>query len=348
MRTREAVGSWRDYRLGIAVVVICNIVVLFVILLGSSRGPLAPDFYTLYLRLDDAAGIRVGSPVTVSGLAAGEVSDVVIVAPRQRSAIAPGGILPPAPGAGAVHEGRNIQLTLRVQERYRPNITGSSTAVLANLGLGGERYVKIRSGDIREPALNDGDTLTAAPVFDWDLAAARVSRALNEAQDIFRLTAELKSHFSGGDKQLGTIGKLMVEGSVLKNQAEQLGTAAQRIFASIESGDGFIAHYRSDPLLRQRIEQLSADIRAIKAARDDPESGLNKWAGATALREAVGDAGRESKALRADLDAGRGTAGRLMNDRELQRQLGVLAQKIDALMAAFRANPMGFVKITLF
>ena len=65
MSPRRSEPSWRELRLGITVVAVSLLALLVVIGLGSGRGPLRPETYTLYVNLDDAGGLRVGSPVEV-------------------------------------------------------------------------------------------------------------------------------------------------------------------------------------------------------------------------------------------------------------------------------------------
>lgn len=334
--------SWREYRLGIVVTVVVTAVVVTVLLLGSQRGPFLPDTLPYYLELDDAAGIRVGSSVRVGGIPAGEVRDVEIVPPRPPRPRATGEIvLPPAEFRLVA----DIRIEIEVAERFERYVTPSSRAQLANLGLGGERYVRITAGDVREPPLAVGSTIPAVPSADWDLILTKLARALNEAQVLMAVGREVRADIAAGG---GTAGKLLDADAELYSVLGRVTDDAERLLAAIDSGPGFIGRYRSDPTLRNQIASLKREIEVLDSLRNVPDSGYQRWASPTELEAALVDAGSQAEAVRSHLDGAHGTLGRLAHDEELQRQLRVLEARVADLARAFRDNPLGFINIELF
>lgn len=334
--------GWGEYRLGIVVTLIVTAVVITVLLLGSQRGPFLPDTLPYYLELDDAAGIRVGSSVRVGGMPAGEVRDVEIVPPRLPKLPPTDEFrLPPAEFRLAA----DIRLQIEVDERFERYLTPSSRAQLANLGLGGERYVRISAGDVRESPLEVGSTIPAVASADWDLILTKLARALNEAQVLMAVGREVKADIAAGG---GTAGKLLDADAELYTILSRVIDDAQRLLTAIDSGPGFIGRYRNDPTLRNQIASLKREIEVLDSLQSAPGSGYQRWASPTELEAAVVGAGSQAEAVRLHLDGAHGTVGRLAHDEELQRQLRVLEARVADLARAFRDNPLGFINIELF
>ncbi len=334
--------GWGEYRLGIVVTLIVTAVVITVLLLGSQRGPFLPDTLPYYLELDDAAGIRVGSSVRVGGMPAGKVRDVEIVPPRLPKLPPTGEFrLPPAEFRLAA----DIRLQIEVDERFERYLTPSSRAQLANLGLGGERYVRISAGDVRESPLEVGSTIPAVASADWDLILTKLARALNEAQVLMAVGREVQADIAAGG---GTAGKLLDADAELYTILSRVIDDAQRLLTAIDSGPGFIGRYRSDPTLRNQIASLKREIEVLDSLRNAPGSGYQRWASPTELEAALVDAGSQAEAVRLHLDGAHGTVGRLAHDEELQRQFRVLEARVADLARAFRDNPLGFINIELF
>lgn len=339
-RRREL--SWGDLRLGIVVTVLVVAAVLAVALAGTTRGPFTPDVYPLYLDLDDAAGIRVGSLVQVAGLPAGEVTNVEIAPPEPSAAPAPvaGDSLLPAPQTIDI---RDIRVELSIQERFRPYVTPESRAQLASLGMGGERYIKITAGDVREEPLPPGATVPEVASVDLDLILAKLARAINEAQVIAGMGAEIQARVAAGG---GTAGRLLVPEGPLYGSIRTLQAESEAMMALLEEGEGLVPRWRSDPTLARQIDSLEADLAALDALAD--AGALALWTEPTRLRAEIDTLKAGVTDLSTRLEDGRGSLGRFLNDDELFLQIRVLQTEVAALAAAFRADPLGFVNIEIF
>lgn len=331
MSPRRSEPSWADLRLGATVVAVGVLALLGVIVLGSGRGPLRPEVYTLYVHLDDAGGLRVGSPVEVLGAPAGQVVDVTILPPGS----------PAAPGAPPPSERGDIRIELSVDARFREHITDSSRAQLATLGMGGERYVKIVAGDVRERPVEPGSVIPTVASVDLDLVLAQAGRAGNEIQEIAYLGTQLQGKIASG---AGTAGKLVDPDSPLYGQVYRFEDIAQSFLRALDEGEGVIPGWRSDGRLQANVEGLRSDVAFLA----DSSVALEDWTDPAELREAIGDLRGSAAALSAKLDSGQGTLGRLAHDQELFIQLRVLQLGLRDLIAALKEDPMGSVKIELF
>src|SRR5256885_15433833 len=121
--------TWTELRVGLFV-----LVALFVIAVGifyvTGAGFLGPK-YRLRTYLPEVAGVTNGAPVRLDGVDIGNVESIKMV-PRT-----PGHI---------PEKSRNIELMLRLDKRFQPDILTDSTASLVTEGLLGNRYVNITRG----------------------------------------------------------------------------------------------------------------------------------------------------------------------------------------------------------
>lgn len=338
MSPRGREPAWSDLRLGITVAAIGLIAGLAVVILGSGRGPLRPETYTLYVNLDDAAGLRVGSPVRIGGADAGQVVDVAILPPgvagtlRVMDTLGRPTPLPPD---------RDIRIELSIDAAFREHVTTTSRAQLASLGMGGERYVKIDAGDVRRSPLEPGATIPTVASVDLDLVLARVGRAANEVQEIAYLSGELQEKVASG---AGTAGRLVDFHGPLYDRADRFEDHAQTLIEALDHGAGVVPQWGADGRLKANVEALRTDLAAL----GDSTGGLARWSDPEELGAAFDGLRTGFAALTRKIDTGQGTLGRLLRDEELFVQIRVLQQGIADLVAALQEDPTGSVNLELF
>lgn len=333
--------SWGELRVGIAVTAIAALAIVGVVIAGAQRGPFLPDTYTLYLRLDDAGGIRAASPVRVGGVPAGEVVGLEIVPAREAPPpFASDTLLPMRPEE---LDYRDIRIELAIQERYRSFVTPSSRAQLASIGMGGERYVQISAGDVREEPLEPGSEVAAAPSVDWDLIIARLNRAFNEIEEIAAISTEIRAKLATGR---GTLPRLLADDAALRGRIARFRAESQGLMTLLETGPGLVPRAGHDPTVTALLDSLWR--RAERVDRAFEEGSAGRWVEREELDVALAALEAETAELAAALDGGRGTLGRLLHDEELFVQIRVLQRRIGEFVEAFKADPWGFVDIDLF
>ncbi|MGH7551000.1 MAG: MlaD family protein [Gemmatimonadota bacterium] len=337
---RQAEPTWDELKLGMTVAAIALAVVVAVFLIGSTRGPFGPEIVPYYVDLAAAGGVRVGSLVRVAGLPAGEVTDLVIVPPQERPRTVVGGRLQPATGLPPPPP--NIRLQLSVHQGFQPYITPASRAQLATLGLGGERYVRITAGDVRQTPLAAGATIEEIPSVDWDLLIAELNRALSEIEVLTVNILEVRTKlFEGG----GSAARLLDVESPLYGSLSELAEQSEGLLDDLDQGAGVIPGYRREAAFVQSIERIRADLRVIDSLAD---GGLRAWEEPVDLDRALADLEADAEDLRLKLREGRGTLGRMLYDEELWIQLRVLETRAKEMVQAFREDPLGFVNIEFF
>ena len=344
MPRRATDRPWGEYRVGIAVTAGIVLVGVAIFALGSTCGPFRPPLYTYYVELDEAAGVRVGSLVRVGGLDAGQVTAVDIVPPESDlpTRLAPGDTLPLA---ALLEAHPDVRLTLVVRDPYDRNITADSRAQLGSIGAGGDRYVKITPGDVREEPIEHGATIPTIASVDLDLVLSRLARAFNEVLEITALTDEIRAKV---EARRGSMGLLLQPDAELLRQVDALERESFALLDIMDTGPGFLGLYRTDGALQARIDSLGANMRALRVAVRDPEGAFQSYTNPVELREALQGLRAEVAELDRRLDTGQGSLGRFQNDQELYVQIRRLQERIAALAEAFREDPLGFVNIKVF
>lgn len=168
--------------------------------------------------------------------------------------------------------------------------------------------------------------------------------------------------------------EIRAQADSLAGALEGLVPLADSLRDRLEEGPGTLAALRGDDALRADLRR--AGERGLALARDASDGSAAKLARDTAARAALartvdvlrglaergraGEAGADSLARRLGatldrldrlgrhLDAGRGTAGRLLRDRALERERGRFRAKMDSLRAELLADPLMWLRFRLF
>lgn len=334
--------DWKDLRLGMIVTAVLALVVLVVFFSGATRGPFLPDTYELVLDLSDAGGIRVGSPVRVGGLPAGEVIDLEMVPPREALPPLASDTLEPVVVEPDLSD---IRLTLEIEEQFREHVTTSSRAQLTSLGLGGERFVQISPGDIRKPPLEPGTKIPAVASVDWDLLLAKLSRALNETSEITAIAEQLRVKATG---RSSTVGLLLVDDASIYTNMRALEASSRRLLETLEEGEGVISRSRGDDRLANGLDSLWASVKRIERSLAEDESALARWREPAELDRALTELDASLAALDSVIGGGYGSLGRLLYDEELFVQIRVLQRDIARLVETLTDDPLGSIRIRIF
>ncbi|MDX1660662.1 MAG: MlaD family protein [Gemmatimonadota bacterium] len=339
---RGAEKSWSELRVGIAVVAVAALAGLVVFFAGARRGPFLPDTYPLYVELSEAGGIRVGSPVRVGGVSAGEVADVSII-PAESS--------PPPEASDTLRpltempDMRDIRIELSIQQRFRPYITSGSQAQLASIGLGGERYVKVSAGEAGQPALEPGEEIPARASIDWDLLLAKLSRAFNEMGEIAATSDRIRVQLAEGE---GSLPRFIDPDASLYARVAAVQRESRSLLATLEGGAGIVPRWSADPRLQRSLDRLAADLGDLVEELEREDGALHRWVEAEELREALEGTRAELARLDEAVESGDGTLGRLVHDEELWVQIRVLQRRTEELVEAIQSDPLAFIDIDLF
>ena len=342
--------TWTELRVGLFV-----LVALFVIAVGifyvTGAGFLGPK-YRLRTYLPEVAGVSNGAPVRLDGMDIGNVESIKMV---------------PAMPGHPPEKNRNIELVLRLDKRFQPNILTDSTASLVTEGLLGNRYVNITRGFTGAP-LKEGqevpgtaeknlaDVMASMQLLTGDIhdvimkvqnGQGTLGKLLNDDQAYNNLNGLLaKSNDIAGkiQKGEGTLGKL-VASDELYGKANATMDNVNGVVSDVRSGKGTLGKLLNDPTLydeaKKAIQSGNAMIGDVRAGKGS----LGKLATDDELYNKLRDSSTNLANATAKLNDNTTTAGKLFSDPKLYDNLTGLTGDLRLLIGDFRQNPKKFLRI---
>lgn len=155
-----------ELKVGVFLILSFAVVVFFLILLGNfgfSSG------HVLYVDLANTGGLRKGAKVKVSGVRAGNLTDIQFMG-----------------GVELDDEGNPIYVRIRVEinDDMVAAVTEGSKFFVSTEGLLGEKYIEIVPGAPGNPPLSAGTIVDGEPPVELQVLAARAAEMIEKLQKI--------------------------------------------------------------------------------------------------------------------------------------------------------------------
>ena len=292
-RTRSL--AWSELKIGVVTIAAVTIAVVTIFGLTGGRGFFWQQYH-LKTRFTNVAGLKAGSPVRLSGVEIGSVTDVAFA-------------------------GEEIEVSFRVNEQYREGIRTGSLATLGSVSLLGESAVDITASTQGE-AIEESGYVPSGPALGQigDVAEA-ASKGLEE----------IAGFMQGLRDGRGTAGKLMTD-DALYEELRSFASAAAELTRGLREGDGSIAKLLNEPTVVDALEGALKNIEALTSRVGSGEGSLGQLvsddAFATNLTAATANLQRVSEKL----SNGEGTAGKLITDSSLYDRLDGVTAQLDQLV----------------
>jgi phospholipid/cholesterol/gamma-HCH transport system substrate-binding protein len=300
---------------------------------------------TLTTFVPDAAGLVKGSEVRLSGIPIGNVRDVSV--------------------SGLIDPQRIVRVDMKVDTRFLPNIPSDSQTTIAADTLIGDQFVSIDEGKSPVPI---GENAT--------LASETAADSIDQADLIQALRDELTqadaiiTQMSSPDTQLGAF----VYGSKEYDELLRQVTSFQRAMHSFIGPDSMVGQALfSDTLyndIRRNIDGVDKTLDSIQRgegtaghlfASDEQYNDLlrqfhdlrtslakaNKGMGDDAAYRNIQALLAKTDAAIAAINAGEGSAGRLMRDQQLYESLNESLQNMRKLLEDLKAHPQKYLRYKL-
>jgi phospholipid/cholesterol/gamma-HCH transport system substrate-binding protein len=291
-RTRSL--AWSELKIGVLTIgaIIVAAVTIFAVM--GSRG-FVWQRYTLKTKFGNVAGLKAGSPVRVSGVEVGSVTDVLF-------------------------NGDAVDVIFELNKEVRPRVTDKSTAVLGSVSLLGLSAVDITAASNGTPIPDDGYVPSGktAPALSDVTASA--------SEGITELTGLIKDLRDGK----GSAGKF-VSDDKLYNELQQFVAAAGDVTRTIRGGRGTAGKLINDPKIANTLQASLTNLEEMTRRINAGEGSIGKLVNDDAFARSMAGATENLKSLTDRLNRGEGTAGKLMTDPALFNQLKSLADRLDNL-----------------
>jgi len=349
--------KWSQLKVGVTVLM-ASITLAVLILLMSGTGGIFTKKIILRSYFDNAGGLREGAPVRLQGVDIGNVSKIRVVSDPARQ-------LTP------------VEVTMKVNTRYRANLRKDSVTTLATAGVLGETYLDIQSAQARGLQVADGDVLptretpqledvvrsSQGTLQNLDALVRRLDRIVAFVESgqgsignlIYdntlynRLNATV-SEFQGLVNEVsngkGSLGKLLVSDE-LYNNANNTITKLNAIIDDLNAGKGTAGKFLKDPTLYNNANSTIANVKQLTDDVNAGKGALGKLARDQVFADKLQNTMTKLSALMDKLNSGEGTIGKLMQDPSVYNHVDDLLQETRELIKAIRQNPKKYLTIHL-
>ena len=306
--------KWSQLRVGITIVV-ASVTLAVLLFLMSGTGGLFTKRITLKSYFDNAAGLRQGAPVRLSGVDIGNVANIRIVPDKDKK-------LTP------------VEVTLKVSTRYDYAMRRDSVTSLETAGVLGETYIDIDSSQAIGTPVQDGDTLPTQVHPDFN-QVVRASQSTLQNMDALLKRADRILAFAESGK--GSLGKLIYD-PTLYNRFSATVADFQKIVNEVGNGQGSLGALISK---NEAYDKFIGTLDKINAVIDDLQAGkgtAGKFLKDPSLYNNANDTIANVKKLTEDINAGKGTLGKLSKDEELAKKLDTTMTKLSQLTTELEAG----------
>jgi phospholipid/cholesterol/gamma-HCH transport system substrate-binding protein len=303
-------------RIGALVLAAVLLFVGFVLSVGR-RSAIFEKRYTLTAAFSSTEGLAVGSAVRLAGVTVGNVSRITFA--RERA-------------------GRNIVMTLSLEERVQDRIRQDSVASIGTIGLLGDKVLDVTVGSEESAVLRPGERLASQEPVDYSQLLKKGDAILD---NVASLTGALDEFLAGKEPEAGK-----------RNLADAL-RSLRSILVEVEQGQGLLhelvygqsgtATLTSLDRTAQRLEQLVAKVETgdglLHGLIYEPQGGVVMARLATSAeqletmtREAQ-TAVRDVQRIVRDVREGSGLLHALVYDEQLPQTVARLGQQGEATLA---------------
>ncbi len=311
---------WMQLRVGLFTAAALALI-LFAIVRLDSVGSIFGTPVEFTVRLVDGLGLRAGSQVTVAGLPAGVISELVVINARQDSTTV-------------------VAARIRMKAEHFALLRDDSRSRVRALGLLGDRVLDFTPGTPKRRPLAAADTLNVESFAELGDLFSAADTAMREVSGVSRELRTLATRLKGGE---GTVGKLFTNAALYDTLLRTVRRADQML-TLVQGRNGTLGRLMRDTSLYGSVQSAAVALDSAATLINDRDGVLARLQRDTAFYYRIRLATASVDSLVRNLNAGRGTAGQLLVDRELYDRLLRATAALDSLAADVRRNPARYTK----
>jgi phospholipid/cholesterol/gamma-HCH transport system substrate-binding protein len=305
---------WSQLKVGITVIVAAVTLGILLFLMTGTSGIFTPRIM-LKSYFDNAAGLRVGAPVRLSGVDIGNVTNIRIVRDKDKQ-------LTP------------VEVDMKISTKYNYDLRRDSITSLETAGVLGETYIDIDSTQAVGGLVQDGDTLPTQVHPDFN-QVVRASQSTLQNMDALLKRADRILAFAESGK--GSLGKLIYDPTLYNRFSATVGEF-QKIVEQVGNGEGSLGRLISR---NDAYDRFVATLDKMNQVVDDLQAGkgtAGKFLKDPTLYNNANDTIENVKKITEEINAGRGTIGKLTKDDELAKKLDTTITKLSELTTQLEAG----------
>jgi phospholipid/cholesterol/gamma-HCH transport system substrate-binding protein len=272
------------------------------------RGGLSSG-YPLYARFAWGQNLKPGQPVLLAGVNVGAVADVTL------------------------RDDGFLDVVLRVNDDVK--VPKNAVASVKPVGIFGDAAIALTPKGPSAVSYSAGDTVPVGPA-DTDIQAI-MNRVDSIGATVQTMTKAINADLvaSGGIKDMR---RSLANAAELTQSAARLSLQLNAIAAEQNRNQ------------TATMASLRRAVSAVDSAKIDSPMKNFQTSSATLTRIAsnLDSTSRHANAIIAGLERGEGTAGKLLKDTLLYRDLRGLVTQADSVMADLKANPKKYINLRIF
>jgi phospholipid/cholesterol/gamma-HCH transport system substrate-binding protein len=306
-----------------------------IFLMSGSTGGLFAKKIMLRSYFENAAGLRVGAPVTLEGVTIGNVVRIRVVPERE-----------PNP----------VEVDMRVGSEALTGLHTDSTASIAQAGVLGDSYVDISSEGAKGPEPSNNTELKASGspsiqdlIDSVNAGKGTLGQFVKNPElynKISQLSTDLHEVMQSVNEGKGTLGKL-VKDDTLYNHLDETVQRLDHISAALDDGKGTAGKFLRDETLYNNLNSTVRNLNELVGEINAGHGALGKLSRDPEFAKKFDDSITKLDHILTGIDEGKGTVGQLFTNKALYDNLTQTTEQSTELLKAFRANPKKYLTINL-
>ena len=212
---------------------------------------------------------------------------------------------------------RTVEFDLQVQEKFLRDIPEDSVAGITAANLLGDKFINITKGSAGT-AVKPGEELQSLHAAGY--SGADGAERQPAARRCRPSSGRVDTMLAGVEQGKGNIGKLLQD-EELYTRLNGIAAEGQKLLTDVRSGKGTISKLLYDDTLYQEIRRpIQRHRRHAGGSAEGPGHRRQAAERPGALRRSPRHHSRSSRRVMADLNAGKGTAGKLLKDEQLYKR----------------------------
>ena len=227
-----------------------------------------------------------------------------------------------------------VEIDLKINTKFQQFIHKDSQAVITTAGVLGSSYVDIDSTHAKGPMVANNDEL---PIKDRPDLMDMVRAGQSTLQNVQALVQRVDRIVGMIESGQGSIGKFITD-PMLYNRLNQTLTEVQNIVASISAGKGSIGKLVSSD---EMYNKLDNSVDKLNKVMDDIDAGkgtVGKLMKDDALYKNANETLAKANTLISNVNAGKGTLGKLASDEELAKKVDTTIDRLSKIVDQLEAG----------
>ena len=317
--------TWAQLRVGILTLAALFLIMVAIFYVTGAGGFLRAK-YQLRTYLPEVEELTLGAPVRLDGVEVGNVDGIRIT--------------PSVPAGQKVDRARNVEVIMRIDQRFKDNITTESRASLVTEGFLGNRYVEITRGYTGTPIPTNGEVQGEQEIAIKDV----VQRGADLVQNLGELSKDAQGLVTAVRKGQGSLGKLLTDDQ-LYNHLNESAARLDAMIATTQEGKNSLGKILATDQLYQRIDSMLNRIDSVLAEIQDQKGTLGKLVYDPTVYQQTREFVEKANDFMRDVRAGKGTLGKLTTDEKLYDNLRDSAESLKEVTDKLSRGPGSVAKL---